>query len=64
MMAIRNESDFLKAELLQIQRLRKMLAAHPLMSEALACRERELREQLCRKVTCANQQLDSRVDER
>ena len=61
-MTIRNEIDFLKAQLLDIQRLLKMIAAHPLMGEALACRERELRERLCMEVGSDKQHSESSVN--
>jgi hypothetical protein len=45
-MTTRGQRDFLKVQLLETQRLKYMVGDHPLMSVALAQRERELCEQL------------------
>ena len=46
MMATPNEISYLKAQLVEVERLLQLVAHHPLMSQALTCRESELREQI------------------
>lgn len=45
-MTTRRQRDFLKVQLLDTQRLKKMAGDHPVMSVALAARERELNDQI------------------
>jgi hypothetical protein len=45
-MTTRSQRDFLKVQLIDTQRLRDMVGQHPLMSIALAERERELQEKI------------------
>lgn len=45
-MTTRTDRQFLKVQLLETQRLQQSTAGHPLMSHALAVRERELTEQI------------------
>jgi len=46
MVATSNELSFLKAQLLDAQRLLNLAAGHPLMSKALSCRKNELQERV------------------
>lgn len=43
-MTNRNDQEFLKIQLLEVQRLKNLVAGHPLMSKAFEVREQELRE--------------------
>ena len=44
-MTTRSDREFLKVQLLEIQRLKKLTAGHPIMSKALAVREQMLETQ-------------------
>ncbi len=45
-MTTRSDREFLKVQLLEIQRLKNLTAGHPLMSQALSVREQGLNEQV------------------
>ena len=45
-MTTRRDRQFVKVQLQEMQRLKQVTAGHPLMSHALAVREKELVEQL------------------
>jgi hypothetical protein len=51
-MATPTEISFLKAQLVSVQHLLELVADHPLMSNALTCRENELKEQLYQAGLC------------
>jgi len=51
-MATPTEISFLKAQLVSVQHLLQLVADHPLMSNALTCRENELKEQLYQAGLC------------
>ena len=54
-MSLVNEIVFLKSQLLDVQRLLKLTAEHPLMGKAFACREDEFRKRISRVEDYDNQ---------
>ena len=53
-MTTHSDQEFLKIQLLEVQRLKNLVAGHPLMSKAFEVREKELRE----KVQALNRAMD------